>query len=49
MTTAQWGLLIPSIIAILGAGAAWLRAQAAHNRIDNLPQGTPSKNPGSGP
>jgi len=42
--TSNWGALIPAVVAVLGAAAAWLRAStaqkqaaAAHQRIDNLP------------
>lgn len=37
MTAAEWGTLIPAVVALATALGAWLRAQAAHSRIDNLP------------
>lgn len=32
MTAADWSVLIPAIVACLGALAAWLRAEAAHRK-----------------
>lgn len=29
MTAAQWGILIPSVMAFLGAGAAYLKSRTA--------------------
>jgi hypothetical protein len=42
MTTADWGLLTGAVVTFLGAAGAWLRANAAHKRIDRLrkPPGT---------
>jgi len=34
MTGAQWAILVPALVSLAGAAAAWFRAQAAHNRID---------------
>jgi hypothetical protein len=36
MTSADWGILIPAVVGVLGAAAAWLRAQAAHARINAM-------------
>jgi hypothetical protein len=33
MTAAEWGILVPAVVAVLGSLAAWLRANAAHQRI----------------
>lgn len=38
MSPSEWGTLIPAVIALAGSITAWFRAQAAHKRIDNLPQ-----------
>ncbi len=35
MTAAQWGTLVPVLAAVGLSAAAWLRAQAAHKKIDN--------------
>jgi len=44
MSASTWGALVPAVVAVLGAAAAWLRASAAqkqaaaaHKRLDNLP------------
>lgn len=34
MTAEQWGILIPAIVGVLAAIAAYLRANSAHKRID---------------
>lgn len=34
MTTADWAILIPAIAALLLAAAGWLRANAAHERLN---------------
>lgn len=34
MTTAEWATLVPAVVALLGAAAAYLNAQAAHNRLN---------------
>jgi hypothetical protein len=46
MSGAEWALLVPAIVGVLGAGRAWLKAsaasrsaQAAHTRIDALVPG----------
>ena len=36
MTAADWGILIPAVVGVLGAAAAWLRAEAAHKAIRQL-------------
>jgi hypothetical protein len=36
MTTADWAILIPSIVAFLTAGAAYLRARTAHKAVNAL-------------
>jgi hypothetical protein len=33
VTAADWAVLVPAIVGVLGAAAAWLRAQAAHKKI----------------
>lgn len=38
MTAAQWAVLVPALAALATGLAAWFRAQAAHKKIDNLPQ-----------
>jgi hypothetical protein len=56
MSTADWGLLIPVIVTLAGAIAAWLNSQAAkssaisaHARIDALPQSAPKPAPNYAP
>jgi asparagine N-glycosylation enzyme membrane subunit Stt3 len=41
MTAADWGLLVPAVVGLLTAIAAYLRANAAHRKIDSarLPPG----------
>jgi hypothetical protein len=34
MTAAMWAELAPALVALVLAAAAWLRAQAAHARVD---------------
>jgi hypothetical protein len=36
MTAGEWAVLIPAVAGCLGAVGAWLRAQAAHARINAL-------------
>jgi hypothetical protein len=43
MTPADWALLVPAVVGVLGAAAAWLKARAAqisatkaHARLDAL-------------
>jgi hypothetical protein len=36
VTAADWGLLIPAVVGVLGALAAWLRAQSAHAKINAI-------------
>jgi hypothetical protein len=36
VNAAEWGVLVPAVAGVLGAAAAWLRAQAAHTRIDAI-------------
>jgi hypothetical protein len=36
VTAADWAVLIPAAAGCLGAVGAWLRAQAAHARINAL-------------
>jgi hypothetical protein len=44
MTAADWAVLVPAIVGVLGAGAAWLRAHAvnakltAHKQQDHGPR-----------
>jgi hypothetical protein len=33
VTAADWAILVPAIVGVLGAAGAWLRAQAAHKKI----------------
>lgn len=46
MNGAEWAVLVPAVVGVLGAGKAWLKAsaasrsaQAAHARIDSLAPG----------
>lgn len=42
MTSADWALLVPAVVGVLGAAAAWLRANAAHRALnDHLKSGQP--------
>jgi hypothetical protein len=34
MTAAEWAILIPAVAGVLGALAAYLKAQSAHAKID---------------
>lgn len=36
MTSADWGLLVPVIIAVLTAAAAWFKSRSAHARITKV-------------
>jgi hypothetical protein len=47
MTAAEWAILIPAVAGVLGAVASWLRAQAAHTRIDALEKANQPKQAGS--
>lgn len=44
MTAADWGTLVPAVAALIWAAAAYVRAQAAHKRINDMQAGQ-----GSGP
>jgi hypothetical protein len=48
VTAADWGLLIPAVVGVLGAAAAWLKARTAqisaaraHARLDALGPAAP--------
>lgn len=45
MTAAEWAVLVPAVAALATAVAAWIRAQAAHKKIDNLPTSQPPTPP----
>ena len=34
MTAADWALLVPAAVSVLGALAAWLKAKAAADKVD---------------